>query len=68
MRVSFNVYIDGLQILKSKKKLLSFSDDCQIVKWTTTNRDFVQVAKIPDFKIPTDFNWLIAKSGKVSLL
>lgn len=38
------------------------SDDCQIVKWTTTTRDFVQVAKIPDF-IPTDFNWLIAKSS-----
>lgn len=38
------------------------SDDCQIVKWTTASRDSVQVAKIPDFT-PTDFNWLIAKSG-----
>lgn len=46
----------------SRRVLISFSDDCQIVKWTISSRDSVQVAKIPDFT-PTDFNWLIAKSG-----
>lgn len=39
-----------------------FSDDCQILKWTTSTREFVQVAKISDFQ-PSDFNWLIAKSS-----
>jgi intraflagellar transport protein 80 len=38
------------------------SDDCQILKWTTSTREFLQVAKIPDFQ-PSDFNWLISKSG-----
>lgn len=49
-------------IIQFKKSVFFSSDDCQIVKWMTSTREFVQVAKIPDF-VPTDFNWLIAKSS-----
>lgn len=33
------------------------------MKFSTINRDSVQIAKLPDDFFPTDIHWLITKSG-----
>lgn len=35
------------------------SDDHQIYKWSSTTRDSLEVARLPEDFIPTDLHWLL---------
>lgn len=50
-----------------------FSDQHQVYKWSITNHEPIEVAKLPDDFFPTDLHWFVARqlgisSGSDSLL
>ncbi|CAD7079958.1 unnamed protein product [Hermetia illucens] len=47
----------------NNEEVYSAGDEHQIYKWTSTTRESVEVAKLPDDFTPTDFHWLLGKSG-----
>ncbi|XP_058819014.1 intraflagellar transport protein 80 homolog [Topomyia yanbarensis] len=47
----------------NNEEIYNCSDDHQLYKWTTTNRDCMQVAKLPDDFSPTDLHWLLPKGA-----
>ncbi|XP_049288815.1 intraflagellar transport protein 80 homolog [Anopheles funestus] len=47
----------------NNEDIYSCSEDQQVYKWSSTNREMVQVAKLPDGFISTDLHWLIGKGS-----
>lgn len=50
----------------NNEEIYSCSDEHQLYKWTSTNRDFMQVAKLPEDFNPTDLHWLLPKGSAVN--
>ncbi|XP_058449133.1 intraflagellar transport protein 80 homolog [Malaya genurostris] len=50
----------------NNEEIYSCSDDHQLYKWTTTNRNLIQVAKLPDDFSPSDLHWLLPKGAVVT--
>ncbi|XP_021700852.1 intraflagellar transport protein 80 homolog [Aedes aegypti] len=50
----------------NNEEIYSCSDDHQLFRWTSTNREFMQVAKLPDDFNPTDLHWLLPKGAAVT--
>ncbi|XP_049530312.1 intraflagellar transport protein 80 homolog [Anopheles darlingi] len=59
---------EGLCVLgwSNNEHIYSCGNDQQIYKWTSTNREFMQVAKLPDGFVPSDLHWLVSKNGNLS--
>lgn len=45
----------------NNEDVYSCSEDQQVYRWSSTNREMVQVAKLPEGFIPTDLHWLVGK-------
>lgn len=50
----------------NNEEVYSCSEDHQLFRWTSTNREFMQVAKLPDDFAPTDLHWLLPKGAAVT--
>lgn len=50
----------------NNEEIYSCNDDHQLYRWTSTNREFMQVAKLPDDFHPTDLHWLLPKGAAVT--
>uniref|UniRef100_A0A182JPQ0 Reticulocalbin-3 n=1 Tax=Anopheles christyi TaxID=43041 RepID=A0A182JPQ0_9DIPT len=49
----------------NNEDVYSCSEDQQVYKWSSTNREMVQVAKLPEGFIPTDLHWLVGKGSGI---
>uniref|UniRef100_A0A182IK28 Uncharacterized protein n=2 Tax=Anopheles atroparvus TaxID=41427 RepID=A0A182IK28_ANOAO len=49
----------------NNEDIYSCGGDQQVYKWSSTNREMVQVAKLPEGFVPTDLHWLTGKGSTV---